>query len=450
MRLIRERVLSRIVVALSGALLAVMTASPVSADPAPQTPAPAPTPAPTQLTQPSPASPGAVRPAAAPTESDPAAPNYLFPDVPAKALIHDGKAFWIKPMFAVVADYTWLSQDDASVEQVGKQENTPELRAGRVGVTLRSKGKLAWELFATADLQEKRTREGAVFQLYDLQFRLPLGPVKVVIGKQKETISYELSSLSVLVPQQERILLPFFPTRNIGVNFSGQLAGGRMLWALGAFNDWLETGEPFSENARDFVGRVSALAWESASKTDYVHLGIGWRNLGPDSGTMRFSGRPESNVTDKYVDTGDFSATRANELSLEALLAHGPYSVLLERFDAWTDAEQSGNPRFSGYYVTGSWVLTGESRQYMRAVGYAAGIVPKRRLGAVEIVGRYSNLGFKSGAIDGGVLDKWHVGVNWWASAQWKLGISYGYADLDKGGVRGKTEMVLARCQWLY
>jgi phosphate-selective porin OprO and OprP len=48
------------------------------------------------------------------------------------------------------------------------------------------------------------------------------------------------------------------------------------------------------------------------------------------------------------------------------------------------------------------------------------------------------------------VLDKWHVGVNWWASAQWKFGVSYGYADLDRAGLRGITSMVLTRLQWVY
>jgi phosphate-selective porin OprO and OprP len=48
------------------------------------------------------------------------------------------------------------------------------------------------------------------------------------------------------------------------------------------------------------------------------------------------------------------------------------------------------------------------------------------------------------------VLSKWHFGVNWWASAQWKVGLSYGLADLDKGGLAGRTDMVLFRFQWLY
>jgi phosphate-selective porin OprO and OprP len=48
------------------------------------------------------------------------------------------------------------------------------------------------------------------------------------------------------------------------------------------------------------------------------------------------------------------------------------------------------------------------------------------------------------------VLDKWHFGLNWWASTQWKVGLSWGDADLDKEGLVGNTKMLLLRLQWLW
>lgn len=49
-----------------------------------------------------------------------------------------------------------------------------------------------------------------------------------------------------------------------------------------------------------------------------------------------------------------------------------------------------------------------------------------------------------------GMWGNWHYGVNWWASAQWKLGLSYGDADLDRSGLRGNTKLWLYRVQWLW
>jgi phosphate-selective porin len=83
-------------------------------------------------------------------------------------------------------------------------------------------------------------------------------------------------------------------------------------------------------------------------------------------------------------------------------------------------------------------------------MGFTTGIAPTHRHGAIELVVRYSRVDLTDGAIDGGVLRKAHFGVNWWASQQWKAGISYGDADLDRGGTRGNTRMLLTRFQWFY
>jgi len=66
----------------------------------------------------------------------------------------------------------------------------------------------------------------------------------------------------------------------------------------------------------------------------------------------------------------------------------------------------------------GPWLVTGESRACYPTVGCAGGVAPKRRVGAVELVLRYSHLNISDDPIDGGVPNKWHYGVNWWASIQ--------------------------------
>ncbi|MEJ2581220.1 MAG: porin, partial [Acidobacteriota bacterium] len=279
---------------------------------------------------------------------------------------------------------------------------------------------------------------------------IPIGPVKLPLGKQKEPFSFEMVGLFPTLPQQERILSPFFVTRNIGVQVMGLLAGDRMTWAAGAFNDWLETDADFSRNASNYAARVTGLATVSPDNRNYLHLGLGLRRVGNDDGMMRFSGRPESNVAGKYIDTGSFPADHAAQLSLEAVWQGGPFLLHAEHIDAWVDAPERADPHFTGDYVTGSWVVTGESRPYVRSLGYAGAIKPTGRFGAVELVVRYSHLDFNHGSIEGGVLDRWGLGANLWASTQWKIGISYGDADLDKYGTRGNTKMLLVRLLWMY
>lgn len=370
------------------------------------------------------------------------------PDLPPHVSLYESERFRILPLVALVGDYSFFNQDDASLSQVGEQEDTADLRAARFGAALQSKGAYRWSAFVAADYQERRTREDAAFRLYDLRLRLPLGGINLDIGKQKQPFAFEVAGLSILNPQQERILSPFFVTRSIGVKLSGQLAGDRMTWAAGWFNDWLESGATFSDNASDWVARLTGLASVSADNHDYLHFGIGYRRVGPDAGLIRLAGRPGSNVTDFYVDTGEFEADRVDEVGLELIWSRRPLLLVAEHVAARARAPASGDPRFSGSYLMLSWMLTGESRPYIREVGSAGAVVPGGRYGAFELVARYSHLDLTDGLIEGGKLDKWHIGANWWMTSKWKAGISWGDADLDRDGLTGNTRMLLCRLQW--
>lgn len=91
-----------------------------------------------------------------------------------------------------------------------------------------------------------------------------------------------------------------------------------------------------------------------------------------------------------------------------------------------------------------------ESRPYIRSLGYAGAITPKSRFGAVEVVGRYGYLNLTDGSIDGGIMNHWYFGANWWASRQWKFGLSYGNCSLDRDALTGNTDMMLCRLLFMY
>jgi hypothetical protein len=123
------------------------------------------------LEDPAPTQPG-TEAAAEPASSE---PEFLLPDLMDASLVHDGKRFWIRPVIAILTDYTFFDQDDASLAQVGLQDDTFDLRAARFGFALRSKSELVWEAFVAVDYLERRTREDDSFQLYDLCLRFPFG-----------------------------------------------------------------------------------------------------------------------------------------------------------------------------------------------------------------------------------------------------------------------------------
>ncbi|MDX1556793.1 MAG: hypothetical protein R3212_12255, partial [Xanthomonadales bacterium] len=206
--------------------------------------------------------------------------KYVLADLPPDKFAYDGDRLQIRPFVAVVGDYTWFQQDAESVAQVGVQDDTQDLRAARFGMYMRPKTGRAWEFLLALDYQERNRREDVRFQLYDLRFRVPVGGVNIDIGKQKQPFSYEVSGLSILYPNQERILSPFFVTRSVGIKASGLAAGDRMTWALGVFNDWLENDASFSETDNDYVARTTGLLHVSHDNLNYLHVGLGWRRAG--------------------------------------------------------------------------------------------------------------------------------------------------------------------------
>ena len=74
-------------------------------------------------------------------------------------------------------------------------------------------------------------------------------------------------------------------------------------------------------------------------------------------------------------------------------------------------------------------------------------LAPETQFVAVARVGRVD---LADGRVDGGEMDGWWLGMNWWATRRWKASIGYGNIDLDKGGITGNTDTWLGRIQWIY
>lgn len=390
---------------------------------------------------------GEFEPAALPPAS------FIVPDVPASAASKTGlesKFFTLKIGLVLIADYSAFSQDDASVSQVGTQRNQWDDRAARL--MLRGRVGAASYLVA-GEYKGFETDPLETWQVTDVSITFPLGgpSTKVTLGKTKETFAYEMVGDAANLPQMERILNPFFVSRNIGAKVTHVLGREhRMTLSAGVFNDWWATDDDLSDSGTTVTARVTGLAWDAHDGRHFLHLGLSARYAGADNDAMRYRGRPESNVTDFYVDTGSLTGDHAQHVGFEALLNEGPLSVLGEFTHASVDAPASGNPAFDGYYITASYVLTGETRPYDRTAGYARRVMPTGRWGAPEVVVRYSHLDLDDGIVLGGSLDKAYVGLNWWATRRAKFGVGWGRTSLDRFGTIGKTGSVLARLQFVY
>lgn len=181
-------------------------------------------------------------------------------------------------------------------------------------------------------------------------------------------------------------------------------------------------------------------------KNEVIHLGIAVERENRDATTdgrgvttpptARFRARPEANLTGtRLVDTGPLkNADNIDRYGLEGAWLSGPWSLQGEylHFNAdFTDSKP--NYSGSGFYVQGSWVLTGESRSYSK--GGFGNVKPAREYGAIEIAARYSEVDLNDGSVLGGKEHDWTIGANWYVGTHLKFQANYIKAYSNKYNV---------------
>jgi phosphate-selective porin OprO/OprP len=358
----------------------------------------------------------------------------------------------------ILGDYTWFSQDASSLAQVGQQDDQFEFRASRISLTggLFHNQPRQWGYLVAFEYHGLDGDADNDFSFFDYALRIPTRTYgNVWVGKMKPTMGYEMVGDSANLPQSERILGVFLPSRSVGVRFNRTFPRDRATLAVGAFNDWYEKDISYKDSAWDVTARATGVPLWANDGRRFLHIAGSWKYQGADKGVVRYKGAPESHVADNFVDTGEIAALHANHIGAELLWNEGPVSVLIDAVTARVTtplagiALTPGHFSFGGGYLTASWIVTGETRAYDRSVGYARRVVPSRRWGAIELVGRYSMIDTTDGSIDGGVMGKWFASVSYY-TRRWRMSIGSGQTSLDRAGVTGKTWLTLARAQWVY
>jgi phosphate-selective porin OprO/OprP len=167
---------------------------------------------------------------------------------------------------------------------------------------------------------------------------------------------------------------------------------------------------------------------------------------------FRLMATPEVRVDDTpLLDTGDIIADHARVLGLEFAARRRNLFLQAEAFHfavERTSAEGAGDPRFFGFYVQGSWFLTGEARRFdqTRAVfGRPKTRRPLRAggLGAWELAFRYSRMDANShagdlgappppGGVRGGDQTILNLALNWYPSDRIRLMLNGMHVRVDR------------------
>jgi phosphate-selective porin OprO/OprP len=387
-----------------------------------------------------------------PEDAVPAPPlRFAFPDLAVDRRIVPDLNWQLvsaRVGFELIGDWTGFRQNGGSLALHGDQANRFEVRSARVqlGGRLLSDNRLSYRFAAQYrgfDIDPQRNWD--VTDL-SLSWQFNSAGSRINLGQIRETFSYETLASTAGMPQSERVIGLFAAGRNPGISII-HVFGEDSDWtaSLGLYRDSFG----FSGAGAGATARLTHLLWAKAPDR-YLHLGAGLRQRPAVDGVIRYRGRPGSNVADNFVDTGEFAARGATHLGLEALWAEGPLAVSGEYILARVSSPDRGNPLFQGFYVVGSWVLSGEQRPYDRTSGLARRLLPTGRWGAPELVARYSAVDLDGGDVRGGSFDRVEVGANWWATTRWKWGAVAGRTWSRQGNGRGRTDSFLLRGQWVY
>ncbi|HEX6984141.1 MAG TPA: porin, partial [Planctomycetaceae bacterium] len=268
-----------------------------------------------------------------------------------------------------------------------------------------------------------------------------------------------------------------------GVMLWDQYAGGRGLWATGVFR---ETKTPYGFGTDDgsymWTSRVTYLLWydECSDGRSLFHVGASNNLIDPIDGAERYRARPSLRngppgpLNPVFADTGTFPVELAHHLGFEAAWNYGSLTMQAEYTPGFLhDAAGARGPSagrpvgdefIQGGYVQALYFLTGEHMLYDRTLGAFTRVVPHENAyvlkglreniftkGAWQVGFRYAYLDLDSSpALDGGILNDYTFGLNWYfnpnAKVQWNYVLTHRDVPtaLGRGGFANGFGMRLA------
>jgi len=338
----------------------------------------------------------------------------------------------------VQADYAFYDKDKADLG------SGSELRTLRMG----SRGTLAknWDYKMEADF----TTGGTVRVTEGYVAYTGMQNAIVQVGNIFEMYGLEEYSSSVDTTFMERSVAidAFVPDYNQGIAYIRW--GDAYSFSAGLYGDSTNNA---ASAVNESAGTSARLVFAPLhSSGDVLSLGASAYVRDVTSDTWRVRARPNSHVTPiRLVDTGNVSdVSTAIAVALEASMTKGPFSVqaeynqqMLNRNKGTKDAE------FKGWYIYGSYILTGESRAWDMPSATYSRPSPKNAGGAWEVALRFDQLDLDdTGAgIKGGEMKTATLGLNWYPVNNVRFSTNLIQVNSEKAGVEDNPNIIQMRAQ---
>ncbi|MDR6530506.1 phosphate-selective porin OprO/OprP [Caulobacter rhizosphaerae] len=360
-------------------------------------------------------------------------------------------------------DATWYNQDSGlPATTTGRDLNSgTNFRRARLGVD--GKAFKNFDYGVLLDFGGAGT-DGAG-QLQELYLQYNYAPFKVKVGAFAPNLGLEDAASTNG---------SLFPERPSGSEATRGLAGADRrisLQAQAVGERWLISGAVTGAKAGDgatfdeqlgYVGRVAFIPFKGY---DWLtHVGVNASRVAQPAQTavagaypITVEDRPELRTDGtRLVSTGAIDSSGARHYGLELAAQKKNFLIQGEYFDIALDrrnrAANVTDPKFSGWYLEGGWVLTGEQRKYNAAnFAFDAPAIenpfdPKAgKWGAWELAARYSVLDLNhheyatvaADRVRGGVQEIATVGLNWFPNSVTKFSLDYLDVDVDRRDAAG-------------
>lgn len=263
---------------------------------------------------------------------------------------------------------------------------------------------------------------------------IAIGQFKVPFGLEEQISSKSITFIERSLPSDA-----FAPSRRRGIGV-------------------VHAGEPYTVSAMAFGSKIrgkdegkgvaarATFAPLLEKNRRVLHLGAS-ASLEHTDHPVKLSARPEARPADeKLVKTGKINnVDRIALMGLEAAWQQGPVSVQAEWMRSHLGRTSEPGLDFDGWYVAGSWFLTGEVRRYRD--GRFKSIDITRPGGAWELAARYSRVNLDHRDISGGRENNITLGLNWYANDHLRLMLNYIDVRSQRRDISDDPKILLMRAQ---
>jgi len=281
----------------------------------------------------------------------------------------------------------------------------------------------------------------------DVYGKLMMGPSgQIRIGQYKQNMNLEELISTRSIDFAARALPNAFAIgRRLGVDY------------MRFGTDWTLSGGIYDREINNNQGKGTGVVVRGTyapinELEETLHFGVAVSSQKQYRDIGRFSARPEADLANfRLVDTGALAlADRNSQIGLEASYSNGPWALQGEYIRAdLSRGATFDNYSADGYYVYGTWFVTGEMKTYRQGMfSYPVPNDPAK--GALELGLRYSAIDLDDGAVRGGEEQNWTVGANWYWRVNFKFVLDYTQVSSKRQGISDDPSIVNARFQFMF